>query len=448
MIRCRLLTPCLPPRFGFRSVWRIAFWNMLITLAGLILIMAAGEVYLRLTMPFVESSWDLEFVPGVGFLYRSHTLVRATDGVEFWTESKVNSLGFLEREPLAPEEAAESCHIAIIGDSFVEAREVQLASRFPVLLEEFAERDLPELNVTTSAFGFRGTGQIQQIAFYDHYAHKMKPDLLVLTFFRNDFTNNSSFLHNLVSPWDPDHPPHYFAKKSETGGISLYPPDPEFADYRDDSILLSPSPPPPIGILLDGFPEYRLLMRMKAVFWNPRSSILVNKRMFEKVKTLRKRPRYASLTADWEGTSITWAGLSHVLMEAEPLMAVQEALDLTAFALDQFQERAERDGVSLVILAHETMSSWLSYARRKTGRRAHIDILREMADARGIPVIELYDHMVRLGGPIEDRLHEMRFRHDGHWNETGHHRVAEALLEYLKKNREICDARAAVELAP
>ena len=129
-------------------------------------------------------------------------------------------------------------------------------------------------------------------------------------------------------------------------------------------------------------------------------------------------------------------------------MAVQEALDLTAFALDQFQERAERDGASLVILAHETMSSWLSYARRRTGRRAHIDILREMADARGIPVIELYDRMVRLGGRIEDRLHEMRFRHDGHWNETGHHRVAEALLEYLKKNREICDARAAVELVP
>ena len=155
------------PSFALRRVWRVVFWNTLLTLAGLILVMAAGEAYLRLKVPFLESSVDVEFVPGVGFLYQPHTLVRATDGVEFWTESKVNSLGFLEREPLAEEEAAESCHIAIIGDSFVEASEVQLANRFPVLLEEFAERDLPELNVTTSAFGLRGTGQIQQIAFYD-----------------------------------------------------------------------------------------------------------------------------------------------------------------------------------------------------------------------------------------------------------------------------------------
>ena len=234
--------PPLPPRFGFRRVWRVAFWNTLLTLAGLILIMAAGEVYLRLKMPFVEASWDLEFVPGVGFLFQRHTLVRATEGVEFWTESKVNSLGFLEREPLAPEEVAESCHIAIIGDSYVESREVQLANRFPVLLQQFAKEELPELDVTTSAFGRRNTGQIQQIPFYDHYAYKMKPDLLVLTFFRNDFTDNSSFLSNLMSPWDPDHPPHYFAKKSESGEISLYPPDPEFQDYKDDPILL---PPPP-----------------------------------------------------------------------------------------------------------------------------------------------------------------------------------------------------------
>ena len=71
-----------------------------------------------------------------------------------------------------------------------------------------------------------------------------------------------------------------------------------------------------------------------------------------------------------------------------------------------------------------------------------------MADAREIPVIDLYDYMVRLGGRIEDRLSEMRLVHDKHWNETGHRRVAEAVLEYLKQNREICGARAEVETVP
>ena len=64
-----------------------------------------------------------------------------------------------------------------------------------------------------------------------------------------------------------------------------------------------------------------------------------------------------------------------------------------------------------------------------------------MADARGIPVIDLYDYLVGLGGRIEDRLSEMVLVHDRHWNETGHRRAAEAVLEYLKQNREICDTR-------
>ena len=207
-------------------------------MASLILIIAVSEVYLQQNMPFEQSSWKKEFVPGVGILYQPHTVVQATDRVEFWTESKVNSLGFLEREPLVPGEASKGCHIAIIGDSFVEAREVQLANRFPVLLEEFAKRDLPELDVTTSAYGRRGTGQIQQIPFYDHYASKMNPDLLVLTFFTNDFLENSSFIFSIQTmySYDPDHPPYSFAQKLETGKISLYPPDPEFENQIMESL--------------------------------------------------------------------------------------------------------------------------------------------------------------------------------------------------------------------
>ena len=396
-------------------------------LASLIPIMAVSEVYLRLNMSFAQSSWEREFVPGVGFLYRPNTLVQATDGIEFWAESKVNSLGFLEREPLAPEEASESCHIAIIGDSFVEAREVQLANRFPVLLEEFAKRDLPELDVTTLAFGRGGTGQIQQIPFYDHYASKMNPDLLVLKFFPNDFLDNSSFFWSILRPYpyDPDHLPYSFAQKSETGRISLYPPDSEFENYKTVQSLPSQF-------------HSRLIISVSRVldkFTEPRQ-------ILKRVRILRKRPRYLSLTADWDGRLITLAELERSFMEAEPLMAVQEALDFMAFSLDQFQERAERDNMSLVILANEILSLRLSDdAQRKRKYQTYIEILREMADARGIPVIDLYDYLVGLGGRIEDRLSEMVLVHDRHWNETGHRRAAEAVLEYLKLNREICDTR-------
>ena len=51
------------------------------------------------------------------------------------------------------ERAAASCHITMIGDSYVEALQVPIADKFHVRLEDLAARELRHLDVTTSAFG-------------------------------------------------------------------------------------------------------------------------------------------------------------------------------------------------------------------------------------------------------------------------------------------------------
>ncbi len=98
----------------------------------------------------------------------------------------------------------------------------------------------------------------------------------------------------------------------------------------------------------------------------------------------------------------------------------------TAFALDQFKERAERDGASLVILTTYT-----------TGTRGHpiFDRLNAMAEARGIPVIDQYDYIRRQGADPES---DARWTYDDHWNVNGHQWAAEALLKYIKENPEVC----------
>ena len=60
--------------------------------------------------------------------------VRWTNGLDFWTVSRTNSPGFLDREPPDPERAAASRHVAVFGDSFVEAKEVAVADKFHVRL--------------------------------------------------------------------------------------------------------------------------------------------------------------------------------------------------------------------------------------------------------------------------------------------------------------------------
>ena len=123
---------------GMRSVLRLAVWNVGLLLAGLVLIAAAGEAWLRLTKPFMRNSIPMgRFVPGTGF----------------WTASRANRWGFLDRDPPPPGRAAASCHVSVIGDSFVHAMQVPVADKLHVRLEALAARRLPALDVTTSASG-------------------------------------------------------------------------------------------------------------------------------------------------------------------------------------------------------------------------------------------------------------------------------------------------------
>ena len=167
----------------------MAAWNAAFIIAALLLIALVGEAYLRLANPFLQTSIPFHFEDGVGLIREPNAELRYAE----WDDgnfvvSRANSLGFLDREPVSAERAAEGCHIAFIGDSFVEAVEVPIAYKFQVCLEEMAARELPHLDIATQAYGIRGTGQINQIPFYDEYARRLNPKLVVLVFYFNDFS--------------------------------------------------------------------------------------------------------------------------------------------------------------------------------------------------------------------------------------------------------------------
>ena len=66
------------------------------------------------------------------------------------------------------------------------------------------------------------------------------------------------------------------------------------------------------------------------------------------------------------------------------------------------------------------------------------DRLTALAEPRGIPVIDYNDYVLRQGA---EPKRDARWNQDAHWNTAGHRWAAEALLEYLKENQEICTRR-------
>ena len=142
------------------------------------------------------------------------------------------------------------------------------------------------------------------------------------------------------------------------------------------------------------------------------------------VELLARRPLYAPVLAD---PAQALASIFDLMSETSPVW--DYALEFTAFGLDQFKSRADRDGAALVVLT--------TYRVRMMDDRGapFFATLNAMAEERGVPVIDQHEYVLRQGMDIRD----VHWERDAHWNADGHRLAAEAVLEWLGENRWVCD---------
>ena len=415
-----------PSRRGVRIVVRGA----LVLTAGVVAAALVGEAYLRFTTPFMTPSVPTVMVPGVGMIKQPNVEVRYTNRVDFWTTSRTNRYGFLDREPPDPERAARSCHVAFIGDSFVDAMEVPIEHKVQVRLEELAADQMPGLGLIATAFGHYGTGPIEQLAFYDHYARPLHPRLLVLVWNPNDLTDSSPVLRAALSGWDPDRfPGNTGVRRALDGEIELRPPHPEPAKLLSDSATATD---PWLARALDGPSRASYLAAVLDFYMG-----IVAHRFSEDhtlaraMEAMSGRPWYRTALDGWQPTTrqhfssvVGWNTLPPVFAEA---------LEYAAFALEQFKERADRDGAEVVVLIAHYTKFWPP---------SMFDRIAALADTVGVPIIDHADYILRQGHELEDA----QWAYDGHWNAAGHQWAAEAVLDYIKDSPEVCNDRR--ETAP
>jgi hypothetical protein len=105
-------------------------------------------------------------------------------------EIRTNSEGFrdIERRRAKP---PDSTRIVVLGDSFVEAVEVDSQATFPRLLEQRLTEGSCTRRFEVLNFGMRGYGTAQEYLLLEHRVLPYQPDIVVLAFFvGNDVYDN------------------------------------------------------------------------------------------------------------------------------------------------------------------------------------------------------------------------------------------------------------------
>ena len=416
-----------------RRLGRVAVLNMVGVAGGLVVVACVAEVYARSKAEFRYMERQVYYHPRAGRLFVPGSEVRRTNMLDFWTVSRANRWGFLDRPP--PSKAGttrESCRVAVVGDSFVAATMLPVSAKLHVRFEEIAGQRAPDLGVVASAYGHPDTGQINQLGYYDEFVSRTSPEIVVLVFVDNDFDNNN--------PWYKHFRRTQVKRKVEAarandGSFELLPPcslggcdraleraaDAMPADDRDAAGGPSASAPSILGGL--GRIERALRSSYAVGMLQTKVATFSALRSFPKPGKLTLQIRFSTY-AEWFGEEEDWPGPGVDMLRNLPPIG-REALEYTEFALDQWMVRANRDSFVLAVLASHSMG---------TRGDMRFDLLNALASARGIPVVDQLGYITHQGGRIEDA----HWAHDYHWNAAGHQWAAEALMEWLEQNPEAC----------
>jgi hypothetical protein len=408
---------------------------MLIVLAGV------GELICRVEWPFLETTWPIRFDSRFGFNFVPESTVQWTNHLDYWARNHVNSLGFLDREPpSSPYPPSDVCRIAVVGDSFVEAAQVPIEKKLQVQLDRIGKSSVPGKRLETLAFGFSGTGQANQLPFYDVFAKGFHPNVLVLVFVGNDFANNSSVLEGIRNGWSPMNPPRLFFKRTEDGGITQVPIDANFVSkelhvsdqFRNTHASLHRA-------LLQRSYLYNWAFTRLSLGYPRLAGWLAEQPSTQNIYVERLRdikrqwPQFDlsdwNYPDDWDMDTMFFA------QKLPPVF--KDALAYTGHALDEFQTRARRDGFNLIILADKSMYLQGSRPGNNSNhlmRRGAIDRLEQLASAREVPVIDLSSYIQSIGQDPK----KASFAHDGHWSPSGHLWAAQALNQYIQHHPGAC----------
>ena len=338
-------------------------------------------------------------------------------GMEGWQRDegrafvKINSQGWRDREHAVAKPAA-TYRIAVLGDSYAEAMQVDLERTFWSLLPKRLESCgfAAGKRIETVNFGVSGYGTAHELLTLRERVWPYSPDMVLLAFFPgNDVRNNSKALEG-------ERGRAYFSLKD--GKLYL---DTAFRDapeFRDKQRIASHR------AALQDSRLYQLLRRVRA------GNI---------ARHFHNAPVAAAVAA---GGKLTEPGLDEQVFHEPREPKWQEAWDITDRLLIAAGEETKQHGARFVLAVLSTPGSVYPDAQMRVRYAERLGVkslfypeerLQRLGEQAGFEVLALAPQMQRRADEKHLFLHGFANTKAGfgHWNEAGHALAAELIAAEL-----------------
>ncbi len=394
-------TPEAPDRPRFSWKFRLLALTMLL---GLTLITA--ELALRI-LGIQKGGIIVMSDPHTGYTHiPNRTLVHESEG---YSVVHINSLGFRDHETTL-EKPPGTFRIAILGDSYVEARQVALENAVSEQLESLLNRSDTNTRYEVLNFGMNGYSTAQERQRLEHFVMPFDPDLVILSICTtNDVRDNHPKLTNIARP---------FFLPDDQGQFTL---DTRFRELSGGR---------------------RDLRAPDSRFWRIATWTTSNVRLagiaIEAVRTFTQRKRH---TAPIPELADIYTGSERDLniYNPNPPEVWQHAWLITQFILDDMNTRCRLRDIPFVAVIQGSSQQVDPAARETFTRlRPELDVdhpekrLIAFFTAKDITHLPLSQPFLEHYKKTGQHLHGFGNRPGiGHWNEKGHERAAQIIHQFL-----------------
>jgi len=356
----------------------------LLTIPVLIIMMLCLEFSARVLLPTSDVP-DVLFDQELGNHFRPNqrgTFV-AGPSSEIRAEYRINDQGWNSPYDYGDAPPDNAFRVAVVGDSYVEAIQVDFDKSFPYLLERQVNGEDPGKYVHVRSYGHSGANLTQYYKVAAHVLTSYKPDLLIVNVVHNDF-------------------PEIFEEYSRIDNWAL-------RDSGDALVFREPRRSPRYWLK-------RILSKSAVVRY-----AVINLKILERFAGLKRmlkgtRPSIANFNAN---------GVDSMVKATKTRRGVN-------FLLDEFR-----------MLALETQILFLIDGDRSTiyrGRNPYQsplyqlnELLLTLAEERNIAVIDMTAPFLK-----DWQLYGQGFDwpRDYHWNERGHEVVSSTIRSFLLENKQ------------